>query len=86
MLFARWPAVIAQKENTNPTNSGAGTTSEGLLDDRRPALYTGDFGNCMENSAITIKRFDAAYYADNMTVVFNIDAQTTLINENLMSE
>lgn len=57
-----------------------------LSDDRRPSLYTGDFGNCMENSAISISRFDAAYYVDNMTVVFDIDGQTTLTNESLMSE
>lgn len=57
-----------------------------LSDDRRPALYTGDFGNCMENSAIRINRFNAAYYVDNATVVFDIDGQTSLVDENLMSE
>lgn len=40
----------------------------------------------MENSAIRINRFNAAYYVDNATVVFDIDGQTTLVDENLMSE
>lgn len=78
ILFAQLPAAIAA--------DGEVASSGELLDDRRPALYTGEFGNCMENSDITINRFDAAYYVDNMTVVFNIDGQTTLVNENLMSK
>lgn len=57
-----------------------------LSDDRRPTLYTGNFGDCMENSAIRINRFNAAYYVDNATVVFDIDGQTTLVDENLLSE
>ncbi|KAH0613957.1 uncharacterized protein H6S33_005843 [Morchella sextelata] len=72
LSFAQWPTVIAQGDGSN------------LADDRRPALYTGDFGNCMENSTITISRFDAAYYADNMTVLFHIDGKTSLVNDNLM--
>ncbi|KAH8153544.1 uncharacterized protein LAJ45_02357 [Morchella importuna] len=72
LLFVQWPTVIAQGDGSN------------LADDRRPALYTGDFGNCMENSTITISRFDAAYYADNMTVLFHIDGKTSLVNDNLM--
>lgn len=74
LLFVQWPTVIAQGDGSN------------LADDRRPALYTGDFGNCMENSTITISRFDAAYYADNMTVLFHIDGKTSLVNDNLMSK
>ncbi|CAZ80567.1 unnamed protein product [Tuber melanosporum] len=55
-----------------------------LRDDRKPALYTADYGDCMEDSAIKITRFDAAYYSDNMTISFNINGYTTLVNESLM--
>lgn len=74
-----WPSILF-------IQSSAAITTAWLADDRKPALYTGDFGNCMENSAISISRFNAAYYVDNMTVVFDIDGQTTLVDENLMSE
>jgi hypothetical protein len=54
--------------------------------DRTPALYTGDFGDCMGGqSLINVTSFDAAYYADNMTVTFNIAGATNLRNESLMS-
>jgi hypothetical protein len=35
-----------------------------LADNRRPALYTGNFGDCMGDSVINVTRFDAAYYKD----------------------
>ena len=42
-----------------------------LANDRYPALYTGDFGDCLGGqSLINVTSFDAAYYADNMTVLF----------------
>ncbi|KAK2746512.1 hypothetical protein FQN57_003138 [Myotisia sp. PD_48] len=56
-----------------------------LLDDRRPALYTRDFGDCMENSLINLTRFDAAFYRDNLTVVFHIAGHSSLHNESLMA-
>lgn len=53
--------------------------------DRYPALYTGDFGDCMGGqSLINITSFDAAYYKDNMTVLFNLAGTTNLRNESLM--
>ncbi|RDL41073.1 uncharacterized protein BP5553_01052 [Venustampulla echinocandica] len=56
-----------------------------LLVDRYPALYTGDFGDCMGGqSLINLTSFDAAYYADNMTVLFNLAGTTNLRNESLM--
>lgn len=56
-----------------------------LLDDRRPALYTADYGDCMGGSLLNISRFDAAYYKDNMTVLFHLAGSTQLQNESLMS-
>jgi len=53
--------------------------------DRYPALYTGNFGDCMGGqSLINITSFDAAYYADNMTVLFNLAGTSNLRNESLM--
>ena len=56
-----------------------------LADDRKPALYTQNFGDCLGNSLINVTRFDAAYYQDNMTVLFHLEGSTALTNESLMS-
>jgi hypothetical protein len=69
--------VITYQEND-------GTTIY-LADDRRPALYTGDFGDCLGNSLIKVHRFDASYFKDNMTVTFDIQGSTNLTKEALMS-
>jgi hypothetical protein len=62
-----------------------GVTRE-LANDRDPALFTGDFGDCLAgNSLINVTRFDAAYYADNMTVLFHFDGTTNVRNESIMS-
>ncbi|KAH6667544.1 hypothetical protein B0J14DRAFT_620048 [Halenospora varia] len=64
--------------------NGAGETTT-LLVDRNPALYTGNFADCMGGqSLINLTSFDAAYYADNMTVLFNLAGTTNLRNESLM--
>lgn len=70
-------------ETISGTNA-AGVTSS-LLVDRYPALYSGDFGDCMGGqSLINLTSFDAAYYADNMTVLFNLAGTSNLRNETLM--
>jgi hypothetical protein len=71
------PSVVTYQEDD-------GTTVY-LADDRRPALYTGDFGDCLGNSLIKVHRFDASYYKDNMTVSFDIQGSTNLTKEALMS-
>ncbi|KAL8826107.1 MAG: hypothetical protein Q9191_004002 [Dirinaria sp. TL-2023a] len=64
------------------------TTNSGeelyLRDDRKPALYTRDFGDCLGSSTINVTRFDAAYYKDNMTVLFHLEGNTAVANESLM--
>lgn len=57
-----------------------------LDDDRRPSLYTANFGDCLGSSAVNVTRFDAAYYKDNMTVLFHLAGNTGVANESLMSE
>ncbi|KAH7336203.1 hypothetical protein BKA65DRAFT_402806 [Rhexocercosporidium sp. MPI-PUGE-AT-0058] len=81
------PSVRAQDDSGLETiqgTNGAGETST-LLVDRYPALYSGDFGDCMGGqSLINLTSFDGAYYADNMTVLFNLAGTTNLRNETLM--
>ena len=55
-----------------------------LKDDRRPSLYTGNFGDCLGDSAVNVSRFDAAYYKDNMTVLFHLAGSTAIANESLV--
>ncbi|KAF2005338.1 TRP-domain-containing protein [Amniculicola lignicola CBS 123094] len=55
-----------------------------VKDSRRPALYTGNYGDCMGSSSINVTRFDAAYYKDNMTVLFHLGGVTALKNESIM--
>lgn len=56
-----------------------------LAVDRTPALYTGNFGDCLGgHSLFNITRFDAAYYSDNSTVLFHLDGQSSIANESLM--
>ena len=56
-----------------------------LKDARKPALYTQNFGDCLGSSLINVTRFDAAYYKDNMTVLFHLEGNTNVANESLMS-
>lgn len=77
-------SVEAQDEETIQGTNGKGETNT-LLVDRYPALYSGDFGDCLGGqSLINLTSFDGAYYADNMTVLFNLAGTTNLRNETLM--
>ena len=78
------PSIRADDPATIQGTNAAGVTNT-LLVDRSPALYTGDFGDCMGGqSLINLTSFDAAYYADNMTVLFNMVGTTNLKNESVM--
>ncbi len=67
-----------------PTINAAGQTIY-LPDNRKPALYTGNFGDCLGSSAVNVTRFDAAYYQDNMTVLFHLEGDTSYQNSSVMS-
>ncbi|KAI9732030.1 MAG: hypothetical protein M1818_007625 [Claussenomyces sp. TS43310] len=65
------------------------TNAEGdtmmLADDRYPSLYTGDFRDCLGGeSLLNVTQFDAAYYKDNMTVLFHLGGTTNLKNVSMM--
>ncbi|KAI4949234.1 hypothetical protein J4E91_005698 [Alternaria rosae] len=55
-----------------------------VRDDRQPSLYTADYGDCLGKSAINVTRFDAAYYKDNMTIIFHLEGETGLRREDIM--
>ncbi|KAM7208954.1 TRP domain containing protein [Naviculisporaceae sp. PSN 640] len=80
--------VIAQDPKTEYTygTDANGVTRE-LPVNRYPALYTGDFGDCLGGESLfNITKFDAAYYADNLTIVFHLDGTSNIRNESLMMQ
>ncbi|KAK0609351.1 hypothetical protein B0T17DRAFT_501693 [Bombardia bombarda] len=81
-------SVSIQAQATQPEyvygTDGSGVTRQ-LAVDRYPALYTGDFGDCLGGESLfNITKFDAAYYADNLTIVFHLDGHSNIKNESLM--
>lgn len=76
-------SLAAEVKYVQATNAAGQTVS--LLDNRKPALYTKNFGDCLGSSLINVTRFDAAYYNDNMTVLFHLQGSTAVRNESLMS-
>lgn len=55
-----------------------------LKNDRQPSLYTGNYGDCLGSSSVNVTRFDAAYYQDNMTVLFHLAGNSGIANESVM--
>ncbi|KAK0633671.1 hypothetical protein B0T14DRAFT_418010 [Immersiella caudata] len=82
-LFIMSTAVHAKTEYTYGTDAHGVTRP--LAYDRVPALYTGDFGDCLGGQSLfNITKFDAGYYADNLTIVFHLDGASNIKNESLM--
>lgn len=58
-----------------------------LAVDRTPALYSGDFGDCLGGqSLLNVTKLDAAFYFDNSTISWHLNGNTNLQSENLMSK
>lgn len=86
-LAATLPALV--QATSEDENLIKGTSMHGktrlLANDRYPALYTGKFGDCLGgHSLIEVTGFDAAYYADNMTVMFHLTGSTKIQNDSIM--
>ena len=87
VLLSSLQLTLAVSDGSNTRwityQTGGGETLY-LDDNRKPSLYTDNFGDCMGNSQINVTRFDAAYYKDNMTVLFHLAGNTGIMNDNLM--
>ncbi len=88
-LVLAWILVFVPPTMTGQVRAVEATDAEGntylVADNRKPALYTQNFGDCLGGSSINVTRFDAAYYQDNMTVLFHLEGNTNVANETLMS-
>lgn len=86
LLLSLLLALTAHAANTQYIygTSVTGVTQQ-LAVDRTPALYTGPFGDCLRgHSLFNVSRFDAAYYADNSSVLFHLRGHAALANESLV--
>ena len=88
-LILTWILSLIPRARTAGVRAVEATDAEGnqylVADNRKPALYTQNFGDCLGSSSINVTRFDAAYYQDNMTVLFHLEGNTNVANESLMS-
>lgn len=83
-ILAFVPRIMTGDVRAVEATDAAGNTYL-VADTRKPALYTQDFGDCLGSSSINVTRFDAAYYQDNMTVLFHLEGNSNVVNESLMS-
>ena len=77
--------TLAQQNETYVAANGPGGETIYLLDDRKPALYTQNFGDCLGDSLLNVTRYNAAYYADNMTVTFTLEGSVAVSGLSLLS-
>lgn len=75
------PVIGADRWFNYQTDDG---TTVVLNDNRQPALYTKDFGDCLGGSTINVTRFDVAYYKDNMTILWHMAGETGVIGDSVM--
>ena len=85
VFLALLPAVLADDRQFITTQDSEGNTIW-LADDRKPALYTDNFGSCLDQGLVEITRFDPALYADNMTLNFEFAGNTNLTRDSVVSK
>lgn len=66
--------------------NGVGDQVNQKLDvSRYPALYTGDFADCMAGGSLfNVTKFDTGYYQDNATISFHLDGSSNIRQESVM--
>lgn len=85
LLISHVAVVYAEREPKYILGTDAQGVTRELAADRTPALYTGDFGDCLGGESLfNVTKFDAAYYKDNLTIIFHIDGTTNIKNESVM--
>ncbi|KAG6090169.1 hypothetical protein E4U15_008061 [Claviceps sp. LM218 group G6] len=78
------PAVEARK-TIYDRDLGLNGTNLNLDASRYPALYSGNFDDCLGGESLfNVTKFDVAYYADNLTVLFHLDGTTNLRKEDVI--
>ncbi|KAM0279048.1 hypothetical protein ACHAQH_004830 [Verticillium albo-atrum] len=76
--------ALARETVYQEFNTTDGETLQ-LAVDRYPALFSGDFADCLGGESLfNVTKFDAGYYKDNLTVVFHMDGTTNIRDENLI--
>ncbi|ODA78620.1 hypothetical protein RJ55_06002 [Drechmeria coniospora] len=78
--------VLASDNNQDLiTGTGIDGKTRRLDVNRLPDLYTGDFDDCHDGgSLVSVTKFDGAYYADNLTVLFHLDGATRISKERVL--
>lgn len=86
LIFFSWLLAGAHaRETVYIKGLGLDGVNRDLDVSRYPALYTGDFDDCLGGESLfNVTKFDAAYYADNLTVLFHLDGTTSIHKENLI--
>lgn len=85
VCFALFLSTVSAKEKPILDGTGLKDETHRLEVSRYPALYTGDFGDCMTGESLfNITKFDAAYYTDNHTLLFLLDGTTKIGRENVV--
>ena len=61
-------------------------TEASLFEDNHyPLLHTQDFGDCLGGKGLVdVTRFDVAYHADNLAVVFHLEGTTNVVEEDVI--
>lgn len=78
-------AVLADDDKVYIKGTGIDGVSRDLEVSRFPSLYTGDFDDCLGGGSLfNVTKFDAAYYADNSTVLFHLDGTSNIRKESLI--
>ncbi|OTB07326.1 hypothetical protein M426DRAFT_8705 [Hypoxylon sp. CI-4A] len=78
-------STVYAKDTQYITGTSLDGVTAKLALDRTPALYTGDFGDCLGGqSLLNVTKFDAAFYYDNATILFHLDGTTNIRNESIM--
>ena len=85
-IIALLQPTLAQQNETYVAAIGPGGETIYLLDNRKPALYTQNFGDCLGDSLLNVTRYNAAYYADNMTVTFTLEGSVAVSGLSLLSQ
>lgn len=83
--FSFLVSTVSAKDPVLIDGTGIDGVSRKLDVNRYPSLYTSDFADCLDGGSLfNVTKFDAAYYADNLTVLFHLDGTSNIRKESLI--